>query len=52
MTNLTRAKLLVGGLGIAVWGVGVRMGEERLKWAGIALLGVAFLLRFLSPRRP
>jgi hypothetical protein len=52
MTNLTRAKLVVGGVGVAVWGIGVRMGEERLKWAGIALLAGAFLLRFLNTRRP
>lgn len=51
MTNLTRAKLFVGGAGIAVWGIGVRMGDERLKWTGIALLAAAFLLRFLNPRR-
>ena len=51
MSNLTRAKLVVGGVGVAIWGVGVRMGDERLKWAGVALLGAAFLLRFLGPRQ-
>jgi hypothetical protein len=52
MTRLTLAKLVVGGIALAVWAVGVRLGDERLKWGGIALLGAAFLLRFLNPKAP
>ena len=48
MTPLTRIKLLVAVAGVCVWAVGVQMGEERLKWAGIALLAVAFLLRLFK----
>lgn len=48
MTPLTRMKLVVAATGVCVWGVGVRLGEERLKWAGIALLAIAFLLRLLK----
>ena len=50
MTNLTRLKLLVGGAGIAIWGWGVRMGDDRYKWVGVALLAGAFLLRFVNRR--
>ena len=51
MSNLTRAKVVVAGAGVAIWGFGIRMGDERLKWAGVALLGAAFLLRFVGPRQ-
>lgn len=50
MTPLTRMKLVVAATGVCVWGVGVRLGEERLKWAGIALLAIAFLLRLFKER--
>ena len=50
MTQLTRTKLLVAVAGAAVWVWGVRSGDERLRWAGIALLVLAFLLRLLNRR--
>lgn len=50
MSRLTRLKLVVAVVGLGVWVVGLRMGEDRLRWAGIALLAGAFLLRLLSPR--
>ncbi len=50
MTPLTRIKLATAAAGVVVWAVGVRIGEERLKWAGIAILAVAFLLRLLNNR--
>ena len=51
VTPATRVKLLVAGAGLSVWGIGVRYGDERFRWAGIALLAIAFLLR-LFRRRP
>ena len=51
MTQLTRVKLLVAGAGLSVWGIGVRYGDDRFRWAGVALLAIAFLLRLLR-RRP
>ena len=52
MTRLTQAKLAVGLVALAIWGWGVRVDDERIRWMGIALLVVAFLLRFLNPRGP
>jgi hypothetical protein len=52
VTRLTAAKLGIGAVALALWGVGVRLGDERLKWAGIALLVAAFFLRFLNPKPP
>lgn len=45
MTSLTRVKLLVAAAGVSVWGVGVRLGDDRLRWGGVALLALAVLLR-------
>lgn len=50
MTPLTRIKLATAAAGVVVWAVGVRIGEERLKWAGIAILAFAFLLRLLNDK--
>jgi hypothetical protein len=50
MTPLTIAKLSVGLAGVIVWGFGVRTGDQRINWIGIALLAVALALRFVKPR--
>ncbi|MHB1222439.1 MAG: hypothetical protein ACYC2G_00115 [Gemmatimonadaceae bacterium] len=50
MTPLTRIKLLVAAAGVSMWAMGVRLGDDRLRWGGIALLAVAFLLRLLKDR--
>ena len=50
MTPLTRVKLLVGGTGVAIWAWGVRTADDRLRWAGIALLAIAFAMRLLNRR--
>ena len=50
MTNLTRAKLVVGAVGVSVWALGVRTADDRLRWVGIALLALTFLMRFLNRR--
>lgn len=52
MTRLTQAKLAVGLVALAIWGWGVQADDARIRWMGIALLSVAFLLRFLNPRAP
>ena len=50
MTERTIAKLLITGAGLAVFFTGVRTESELLRWIGIGLVAVAFLLRFLPTR--
>jgi len=52
MTRITAAQLVLAAVGIVVWGWGTRVGDPRFGWAGIALLAVASLLRFVKGRRP
>jgi uncharacterized membrane protein YccC len=46
--SLIQLALLVAGL--VVWGVGSRIGDERLTWVGIACFAAAFLLRFAKKK--
>jgi hypothetical protein len=50
MTPLTMVKLAAAAAAFVLWGIGVRTGDSRFTWAGIALLAVAFLFRFLNRR--
>lgn len=50
MSRLTRLKLVLAAVGVGIWAVGARLGDDRITWAGLALLAGAFLLRFLNPR--
>ncbi len=52
MTPITTAQLALAAIGIVVWGWGTRVGDPRIGWAGIVLLAVASLLRFVKPRPP
>lgn len=51
MTEQTIAKIVIAGAGLAVFLTGVRTENDLLRWIGIALVAVAFFLRFLK-RRP
>ena len=51
MSTLTRAKLACALLGIAAFGVGIRLQDDRLRWTGLGLVALAWLLRFAGPRR-
>jgi hypothetical protein len=44
------AKLVIAGAGLAVFFTGVRTENDLLRWIGIGLVAVAFLLRFLKRR--
>ena len=44
------AKLVITAAGIAVFLTGVRADSALLRWIGIVLVAVAFLLRFLGRR--
>lgn len=47
MTRLTLFKLVLAALGIFVWFYGFQADNPQVRWAGIALLVVAVLLRFM-----
>jgi hypothetical protein len=44
------AKLLLALVGVAVFLAASRFGLPWLRWAGIALVTIAWLLRFYRPR--
>jgi hypothetical protein len=50
MRRLLLARLVLTGIGIAVWGYGNATGQARVMYAGMGILVVALLLRFV-PRR-
>jgi hypothetical protein len=47
MSALTRAKLALALMGLVLFGAGARLDDARLRWAGIALVAVAWVLRFV-----
>lgn len=49
-TPLSMAKVGFAVAGIATFGVGIRIDNDRVRWAGITLVAIAWLLRFLGPR--
>lgn len=50
MRTLTSVKLGLAIAGIAIWGYGTRIEDERIQWAGIAVVALAVVLRFIRPR--
>lgn len=48
MTNLVRLKLALVIIGLIIWTWGYRVDDSFLRWAGIGVLLVAFLLRFVG----
>lgn len=50
MTKLLTARLVLLAIGIAVWGYGYRVENERTRVAGMAVLAIALLLRFVPKR--
>lgn len=44
-----RAGMTLGGLLVFV--IGIRTGSAEIRWAGIGVLGAAFVVRFLDPAR-
>jgi hypothetical protein len=49
--SMTGIKLAIAAVGLFVWGFGMRADDARIRWVGIAMLAIAFLLRFLPVRR-
>lgn len=51
MRSMQSLKLAMAGLGLAVFFLGIRLGNDVIRWTGIGLVGAAFLVRFVR-RRP
>jgi len=52
MTPLIQLRLALTLIGIVLFGYGVRVDDQRLRWIGIAFLAVSLILRFWRRRRP
>ena len=50
MKRLLLARLVLTGIGVAVWGYGNATRQPQIMYAGMGILAVALLMRFL-PRR-
>lgn len=46
MTSRTIIKIALALAGIVLFGAGIRLNQDGLRWAGLALVAVAWLLRF------
>jgi hypothetical protein len=46
---LTRAKIALALAGLVLFGAGVRLERTELRWAGLAVVMAAWLLRFVRP---
>lgn len=52
MTPVQIAKVVLALAGLAVFLLGVQNGQDLLRWIGISLVVVAWLLRFIKPKTP
>jgi hypothetical protein len=52
MTPFTIAKLALMLIAAVLLGWGIRTDDSALRWAGIAFLFIALILRFFKPRKP
>jgi hypothetical protein len=50
MSILTRIKLALALIGVAVFAAGVRYDYARLRFVGIGFVFVAWVLRFVRPK--
>jgi hypothetical protein len=51
MTQLTLARLLLGTVGLLVFGYGIRAESSATRWAGIVLVALAVAMRFFGRPR-
>jgi hypothetical protein len=52
MSTLTRVKIALALTGLVLFGAGVRLEHQELRWVGLGLVVVAWLLRFVRARKP
>lgn len=50
LSRLSIAKIAFALAGILTFGAGIRVQSTTARWAGIALVAVAWFLRFAAPR--
>ncbi len=50
LSRLAIVKIALVLSGILTFGLGIRAQNNRVRWAGIALVAVAWVLRFAAPR--
>ncbi|HTK48074.1 MAG TPA: hypothetical protein VL328_08875 [Gemmatimonadaceae bacterium] len=50
MRRLLLARLALTAIGVVVWGYGNSSEQQRFMYAGMGILGVALLLRFVPKR--
>ncbi|MBL8958248.1 MAG: hypothetical protein JNJ98_00225 [Gemmatimonadetes bacterium] len=51
MSRPTAIKLALAGVGLALFAAGVRFENDRLRWAAIVAVALAFLMRFFERDR-
>ena len=51
MSRPTAIKLALAAIGLALFAAGVRFENDRLRWAAIIAVALAFLMRFLERDR-
>jgi Zn-dependent membrane protease YugP len=52
MRRIDTFKLSLAACAVVLVFWGIRIGSEAYRWAGIALLAAAVMLRFIRPRPP
>lgn len=50
--NYQTMRLAIAAVGVAIWVYGYREANDRIRWVGIAVIAVAVIMRFLTPRKP
>ena len=50
MRRLLFARLVLTGIGVVVWGYEYSTGQPRVMYAGMGILAVVLLMRFLPKR--
>jgi hypothetical protein len=50
MMRLLVARMVLTGIGVAVWGYGNATSQNRFLYAGMGIIAVALLLRFVPKR--
>ena len=48
MSRMSLLKLVIAGTGIVIFGYGLRADSQEIRWAGIAFVAVALVLRFVK----